>query len=277
LLATSLPEFSPAWSPVSNEFAYLTRRNGTDELWVRSAEGNWDRPVVTAKDFPSLEALISPVFSPDGTRIAYTAMLAGADRRRNLAISPVGGGTPTVIADGYAPSWSPDRASIAFLWIKPDGGLSVATMRVGSNQPPKELIRSNGPPVWSPSGDLIASSTLKFTDQGPESVIELVSPDGQTKKTLPGFGGVATPLAWSKDGKLLYGLVTNSDPPALKSVDLKTETVKTVAEYTLGFQPLLDNTYTGSIRLSLSPDGNSLAVGTASNRADLWILDGFAQ
>ena len=77
LLATSLPEFAPTWSPTGDQFAYVTRRNGTDELWVRSTQGNWDRPVVTAKEFPTLEALLSPVFSPDGSRIAYTALLAG--------------------------------------------------------------------------------------------------------------------------------------------------------------------------------------------------------
>ena len=138
LLATSLPEFAPTWSPTGDQFAYVTRRNGTDELWVRSTQGNWDRPVVTAKEFPTLEALLSPVFSPDGSRIAYTALLAGGGRRRSLAISPAGG-TPTIIADGYAPSWSPDGSQIAFLWIKPDGSIPVATVSVGSDRTPHEI------------------------------------------------------------------------------------------------------------------------------------------
>jgi len=97
-------------------------------------------------------------------------------------------------------------------------------------------------------------------------------------RVLPSLGGPQTPLAWSSDGKTLYGLsYTGNDPPALSSLDLKTEAIKKVAEYSLGFQPLLENTYTGRIRLSLSPDGKRLAVGTATNRADLWILDGFAR
>jgi Tol biopolymer transport system component len=32
LLATSLPEFAPTWSPQGDQFAYVTRRNGSDEL-----------------------------------------------------------------------------------------------------------------------------------------------------------------------------------------------------------------------------------------------------
>jgi Tol biopolymer transport system component len=267
LLATSLPEFAPTWAPTGDQFAYITRRNGTDELWVRSTQGNWDRPVVTAKDFPTLEALLSPVFSPDGSRIAYTALLAGGGRRRSLAISPAGGGTPTVIADGYAPSWSPDGSQIAFLWIKPDGSIPVATVSVGSDRQPHELgIPAANPPEWSPSGKFIAVSTFMG--------VTLVSPDGKDTRMLPTLNSPA--LAWSKDSTAIYGLAYNSDPPALKSLDVATGAVRTLAEYHIGFQllPLIESGYTGSVRISLAPDGKSVAVGSATSQADLWILDG---
>jgi Tol biopolymer transport system component/predicted Ser/Thr protein kinase len=267
LLATTLPEFAPTWSPAGDQFAYVTRRSGTDELWVRSTQGNWDRPVVTAKDFPMLEALLSPVFSPDGSRIAYTAILAGGGRRRSLAISPAGGGTPTIIADGYAPSWSPDGTQIAFLWIKPDGSIPVATVSVGSDRQPHELgIPAANPPEWSPSGKFIAVSTFMG--------VTLVSPDGKDTRMLPTLNSPA--LAWSKDSTTIYGLAYNSDPPALKSLDVATGAVRTLAEYHIGFQllPLIESGYTGSVRISLAPDGKSVAVGSATSQADLWILDG---
>ncbi len=267
LLATSLPEFSPAWSPSGDQFAYITRRNGTDELWVRSKEGNWDRPVVTAKEFPTLEALLSPVFSPDGSRIAYTALLAGKGRRRSLAISPAGGGTPTIIADGYAPAWSPDGKEIAFMWIKPDGSFPLATLAVGSDRNPHQIPNvPQSPPEWSPSGKWIAVSNAMG--------ITLVSPDGKDLRQLPGINSAA--LTWSKDSRTIYGLTYNSDSPALKAMDVATGAVRTITEYQLRFQPmqLMENSYTGSTRLSLAPDGKSVAVGTTTSQADLWILDG---
>lgn len=271
LLATSLPEFAPTWSPSGDQFAYVTRRNGTDELWVRSTQGNWDRPVVTAKEFPTLEALISPVFSPDGSRIAYTAVLAGGGRRRSLAISPAAGGAPTIVADGYAPSWSPDGRQIAFLWIKDDGSIPVATVSVGSDRTPHEIpgVLGLNAPEWSPSGKWIAVSTFMG--------VTLASPDakdGNDMRTLPGLNSSA--LAWSKDSKTIYGLSYNGDPPALKSLDIATGAVRTLAEYGLRFQPLslVETGYTGSIRISMAPDGKSVAVGTAASQADLWILDG---
>ena len=267
LLATSLPEFAPTWSPAGDQFAYVTRRSGGDELWVRSTQGNWDRPVVTAKEFPTLEALLTPVFSPDGSRIAYTAILAGSDRRRSLAISPSGGGAPTVIADGYTPTWSPDGKQIAFLWIKADGSFPVATVSVGSDRTPHEIgLPGVNAPEWSPSGKWIAVSTFMG--------IMLASPDGKDRRTLPGISTSA--LAWAKDSKTIYALSYAGDPPALKAVDVASGAVRTLAQYHLGFQPfpLIETGYTGSIRISMAPDGKSVAVGTAASQADLWILDG---
>ncbi len=172
ILSTDLPEFGPSWSPKGDQFAFVTQRNGTDELWLHSPQGNWDRPVVTAREFPTLQSIISPTFSPDGTRIAYTALLAGGGRRRSLAISPTGGGTPTIISDGYAPTWSLDGSTIAFLWLKSDGTIPVATIRVGSDDEPTEVVpnavaweRQNGRPTacGSPSPAVEASKSRLLT------------------------------------------------------------------------------------------------------------------
>ena len=270
ILSTDLPEFGPSWSPKGDQFAFVTQRNGTDELWLHSPQGNFDRPVVTAKEFPTLQAIIGPSFSPDGTRIAYTALLAGGGRRRSLAISPIGGGTPTIISDGYAPTWSLDGSTIAFLWLKPDGTIPVATIRVGSDDPPMEIIPQRGgigAPEWSPDGLWIAASS----GQG----IELSSPDGKEQRTLPGLNGAA--LAWSKDSKTIYGLTFQAAQPVLSAMDVMTGNIRKIADYDLNFQPLLENAYTGSLRLSLSPDGKSFVTSVATNQADLWILDGFAK
>jgi Tol biopolymer transport system component len=184
-----------------------------------------------------------------------------------LAISPAGGGTPTIIADGYAPSWSPDGSQLAFLWIKPDGSIPVAMVSVGSDRTPHEIgLSSANAPEWSPSGKWIAFSTSMG--------VILASPDGKDMRMLPGLNNSA--LAWSLDSKTVFGLSYNSDPPALKALDVATGAVRTLAEYHIGFQPLqlIENSYTGSIRISLNPDGKSVAVGTATSQADLWILDG---
>ena len=227
--------------------------------------------MVTAKEFPTLEALLSPVFSPDGSRIAYTAILARVAaaagawpfRRRaaaprpssRMATRPVGRRTAA-----RSPSCGSSRTA----------SIPVATVSVGSDRTPHEIRPSAelNAPEWSPSGKWIAVSTFMG--------VTLASPDAKEDECARCQGSTRPALAWSKDSKTIYGLSYNSDPPALKALDVATGAVRTLAEYHLGFQPLplIENSYTGSIRISLAPDGKSVAVGTATSQADLWILDG---
>jgi hypothetical protein len=104
--------------------------------------------------------------------------------------------------------------------------------------------------------------------------ITMVSPDGKNMQSIPALNNQA--LAWSRDSKTIYGLSYNGNPPALSALDLATGAVRTLAEYQVGFQPLplTESAYTGSIRISLAADGKSVAAGTATSQADLWILDG---
>jgi hypothetical protein len=79
-----------------------------------------------------------------------------------------------------------DSASIAYRWIKPGGGFVLATLRVGSNQPPFEVADVGCTTTflgWSPSGEWIACGTAR----GPL----LVSPDGKVKRTLPRLNAYA--------------------------------------------------------------------------------------
>jgi hypothetical protein len=160
------------------------------------------------------------------------------------------------------------RIKIAFLWIKPDGSTPVAIVSVGSDRAPTEILSIPGlnGPEWSPSNKWIAVSTFMG--------ITLVSPDGKDLHTVPALNNEA--LVWSKDSKTIYGLAYNGGPPALSALDVATGTVRTLAEYHIAFQPLqlTETVYTGSIRISLAPDGKGVAVGTATSQADLWILDG---
>lgn len=266
LLATGIYEYSPAWSPKSGEFAYLKRPKESDELWLRSSIGEWERPVVTEKEIPGLAELVNPVISPDGSRIAYSAILKGQGQLMSLYISPTAGGAPTQISTGGGASWSPDSASIAYRWIKPGGRFVLATLRVGSNQPPFEVVDvgcTTTFPEWSPSGEWIACGTAG----GPL----LVSPDGKVKRTLPRLNAAA--LAWSKDGKTLYGLHGENGHWSLLAADVRSGAIRKVADYGRGIRPF-NSSY--NVRLSLSADGANLAIGTLKSENDLWILEGFS-
>ena len=50
LISTQLNEYMPAWAGRQPVMAYITNRNGPDEIWLHSSAG--ERPVVTGRYFP---------------------------------------------------------------------------------------------------------------------------------------------------------------------------------------------------------------------------------
>ena len=123
MLATARNEFDPAWSPVGDQFAFVTDRSGSLEIWTRSRDGVWERPIVTAADFGTsrTETLASLAFSPDGRTLAYQR---GAEGTWDVWLSPVTGGTPVRLTATPgsttrpwrdAPTWSPDGEWIAYV------------------------------------------------------------------------------------------------------------------------------------------------------------------
>lgn len=94
--------------------------------------------------------------SPDGTRIAF-------DMLGDIYTMPIGGGTPTRIAEGLAyeqqPRWSPDSKRIAFVSDR-GGGDNIWLMDAdGGNrkQLTKEDFRLMNQPSWSPDGRYIVA------------------------------------------------------------------------------------------------------------------------
>ena len=164
-----------------------------------------------------------------------------------------------------APSWSPDGGSIAFVrWKK--NGFPLATIRLGSNQPPTEIYQERCESVqWSPSGEWIACGTSSG-----EPV--LLSPDGKTQRTLAPIA--SSVLMWSKDSQTIYGIDRTNGRRALVALDVRSNTPRTVVEYSSEI-PLFYADWSWGLQLSRSPDGTSVAIGTVTQQLDLWILEGF--
>jgi Tol biopolymer transport system component len=153
-MATSRGEHSPSWSSAADRMAYVTDRSGKDEIWLRSASGDWERPIVTQADFPD---------GAEGT---------------NIWIASASGGKAMMVIPGRTPSWSPDSSSLAFLVYTDHAEIGVA--RVGSGESPvyyEDSAPIRTPPVWSPDGHWIAFGS------GQELI--LISPGGMTTRRFP--------------------------------------------------------------------------------------------
>jgi hypothetical protein len=80
-------------------------------------------------------------------------------------------------------------------------------------------------------------------------------------------------LAFSKDGKSLYGIRPEGAHQYLFSLNISSNRIETIGDVGSDFAPgtFLNN----SLRFSLSPDGQSILYSSVSNRNSLWMLEGF--
>lgn len=268
LLTTNRDEMFPAWSPTGKQFAYVTNRNGPQEIWMKSVQEGWERPLVTQRDFPDDENryFLTPALSPDGSRIAYARV--STKRFGAIYISPVGGGSPISLTNDNAyeigPVWSPDGNWLVYFSSKCGG---LCKIRVGSSEPPV-LILSDGcanPAQWSPDGQWIACAG----DNG----VALLTPEGKKVRTV---GNRRAFVTWSRDGKELYALGEDAESRwKLGAIDVKSGNERIISD--LGTRTNFSSPFSPSFPLSLSPDGTSLATSVINVKAEVWMLEGFRQ
>ena len=263
MLATSRNELDPSWSPVAEEYAYTTDRTGSAQIWLRSRSGDWERPLVTEKDFGEawIVAINETSFSWDGQRIAYA--VAG-NNGHSVWISSVRGGSPQRLASGQAdqrsPSWNPDGSWIAFLegagghWTlkkaRPDGSGESIALHTG-------CLRSH--PKWSKHGEWIACMT-------PDG-LTLISTDGGPSKAIGDKSWLL--YGWNFTGATVYGVkLADGGRRVLASIDIKTGAEKIIGDLKLPPYSVLSC-------YSMARDGKSFLTSVDHPKGDLWLLSGF--
>jgi Tol biopolymer transport system component len=263
LAPAKVDQHSVAWAPKGDQFAFARYA----DIVLRDREGTNERVILAAKDLPSVADFVTVTwlaFSPQGDRLIFTC--GGCEPGLSLWTVPVTGGAPArlangVTAGGYAATFSPDASWIAYLHVRPAQSTVLAKLRVGQGEPPVILSKNRcTSPAWSPTGEWIACND--------GTGIELISPDGGSRRMIPGPAG---PLAWARDGKSLYIFGRGDARSALFSLDIASGAAKQIAalrDYRAA-SPL------SSARLSLAPDGKSLAISVLEQDGDIWILDGF--
>jgi Tol biopolymer transport system component len=219
LIATERNEWMPAWASTEPALVYVTNRGGPNEIWLHRP-GTVDRPIVSPRDFTTGTTwFMAPALSPPADRVVYARVEDGTISR--LWISSVAGGAPIQLTNDTATAefpaaWSPDGTQFTYSVVR-DGKTSLMTVRTGGQATPV-LVRENragGVPAWSPAGDWILDGN------------ELVSPDGKTVRSL---GDRRTrDFAFSRDGRLLYGLRPDTDRQVLFSIDVATGAERTMA------------------------------------------------
>lgn len=230
--------------PTSGKIAFLSQRGGNLEIYVMNTDGS-DQVRLTN----DLVTDLSPAWSPDGTRIAFTSYddakatweihVMNTDGTRLLKIAS--GGDPGLAPGIWAPSpvWSPDGWKIAFeKW--PGENQEIYVVNPDGTGETKVVVGWS--PGWSPDGAKIAF----VTDYDGNWEICTVNVDGTGRVNLTKSPSGDYGPAWSLDGTKIAFVrgtqvwVMNADGSAARALAEGTSPLWSPDGTRIGFKSMFD-------------------------------------
>jgi Tol biopolymer transport system component len=269
-LKSPVSDVSPSVS--GDQLAYVTNRTGEPEIWLKTSNQAWDRPIVTANSFGEDQTLFlfDTTFAPDARRIAYRRADSHGEA---IWISTIAADPPIRLgkepgnAFQRGPAWSPDGNEIVYTSMR-NGRYALIRARVGGLEPPVVLAENAGTcPRWSPAGDWIATAR-------PGEGVTLFSADGKTRKD---FGtGEWLLHGWTGDSKSVIGIRVSRN----RKLDIVSIDISTGVEVAIGDLGPYPAAFAFSNALGASPfrgftfaaDGRSFVTSILRATGDIWLM-----
>lgn len=145
---------SAVWCPDGTKIAFVSRRDGNDEIYVMDADGK-NRQRLTK----NLTNDVSPAWSPDNTKIIFTANLGKGCGDDDIYVIDTDGKNLKRLTDNQGnhrnlePNWSPDGIKIAFDSSRDNSYPQIYVMNAdGKNQQrlTEPKLANNTSPSWNP-------------------------------------------------------------------------------------------------------------------------------
>jgi TolB protein len=182
----------------ASRIAFVTEGRGSKEIWLVDSDGENLQRLTTDGSIA-----LSPAWSPDGRRVAYTSFRSGQPYlyERDLAT-----GTDRLLSDrdgiNITPSYSPDGRTVAFATTVA-GNTQIATIGPeGLRQHTRGRGAENLSPTWSPDGSRFAF----VSDRLGEPQIYVMAPGGEPRLVSEytyGSRGYSTSPDWSPAGPVV--------------------------------------------------------------------------
>ncbi|HPR64030.1 MAG TPA: hypothetical protein PK014_07380 [Thermoanaerobaculia bacterium] len=220
--------------------AFVSDRSGAKEIYFCDADGSNPQPLTAHKDI-----CLSPAWSPDGERLAFTSFVLGKPalfmliwRQAKLIKLPTGLNVNT------SPVFSPEGDHMA-LAASQDGNTDVYMMNLntGAIQRLTHTRAIDTNPTFSPNGqELIFTSDRTGTPQ-----LYLMDREGVNVRRLTTEGSYNDEAAWSPAGNLIAYASRENNRFQIKVMDILTGNTATLTTGGNNESP------------SFSPDGQRIA------------------
>ncbi len=227
----------------STRIAYVVKSTGRYELQIADADGGNAQTALASR-----EPIISPTWSPDGTRLAYVSFEA---KKPIVYVHSLASGSRHVAANfkgsNSAPAWSPDGKRLAVVLSKEGGSQLFLVNADGSGI--TRLASSSAidtEPRFSPDG-----SSIYFTsDRGGSPQIYRIAVSGGevSRVTFEGSYNVSPRL--SPDGRSMAFVTGNSRGFQLALMDLASKQTQILTDSVKDESP------------SFSPNGRMIIYAT---------------
>lgn len=203
------------WSPDGRSLIYCASRNGISNVWQATTDGAGEKQLTTNEDKSAL--FFNPLFSPDGSQIAWSAMNIGDPNRRSWSLWILNGGQARQIYQSESAllivGWSPSGRELMVKSVEKNKEIAVVPVDVNLLQ-----VALDGGPA-RPIAKLDATyfqnialspdrKTFAFvTRKSGSDTIQILPSNGGTPKTLISSNDARvyfSSLAFAPDGKTLY-------------------------------------------------------------------------
>jgi eukaryotic-like serine/threonine-protein kinase len=254
-------------SPDGTRIAVHRHDDNGGDIWLFESAR---RETMSRFTFDATQDNSSPIWSPDGNRIAF-----GSLRNRKWGIyqkSASGTGGEELLVESDLPTvpmgWSPDGKFIVYTLRDPKTGFDVWILPMGDKKPVPFLQSSfnERDPQISPNGKWIAYTS---DETGRNEIYVRPFPTGEGKWQISSKGGFYP--KWRRDGKELFYMETNASPRNVISV--KVNPAGPTFEYgdpAVLFDSLYANSGHGSpyLAFAVSPDGQRFLIPRPAGRDD---------
>jgi TolB protein len=247
----------------STRIAYVTVGRGdggkTYMLEIADVDGQNPQTLLTSQ-----QPLMSPVWSPDGRRLAYVSF---EGKNSAIYVQDVMSGSRQEVVAGpginSSPAWSPDGGRLA-VTLSRDGNpeiyvyhLAGARLQRVTNDPAIDTEAT-----WSPDG-----SRLAFTsDRGGGPQIYQTSASGGSARRLTHQGSYNARPRYSPDGRLLTLVHGTGSSYRIAVLDLETERLNVLTDSRLDESPSFAPNSSMIIYATVGGGGTELAAVSVDGR-----------